>query len=144
MTINVQVVIDAASPRAVAEFWKVALGYRSDDPPPGFDNWDDALRAANIPEDRWDDANAIIDPEGIGPRIFFQKVPEGKTVKNRLHIDVGVARGITDPDEKWATVLAHVDRLVGIGGSVIQERRGEWGEHWMVMADPEGNEFCVQ
>lgn len=144
MSIGFQVTFDAASPKVLAEFWKVALGYRSDNPPPGFADWDEALRASGMPEERWDDANAIIDPDGERPRVFFQKVPEGKTAKNRVHLDVGVASGIKDPDERWRLVSEHVAKLVAAGGTEVEERRGEWGEHWMVMTDPEGNEFCVQ
>ena len=138
--VQVQIVIDAVSPAVLAEFWSVALGYRLDDPPPGFETWEEALSASDLPPERWDDASAIIAP----PRVFFQKVPERKQVKNRLHIDVGVGRGITEPTERWETVQTHVDRLVGAGATVVGERHGEWGDRWMVMLDPEGNEFCVQ
>ncbi len=139
-----QVTFDAVSPKVAAEFWKVALGYRSDDPPPGFDNWDDALRASDLPEDRWDDANAIVDPAGVGPRLWFQKVPEDKIAKNRVHLDVSVGKGIKDPASRWQAVQRHVDLLVAAGGLEVDERRDDFGGHWMVMADPEGNEFCVQ
>ncbi len=139
-----QVVMDALSPAVLSEFWAVALGYRLDDPPPGFETWEEALAASGLPPERWDDASAVVDPHGVGPRIFFQKVSESKTVKNRVHLDVGVGRGISDPAERWEVVQAHVERLVGSGATVVEERRGEWGDHWMVLADPEGNEFCVQ
>ncbi|HET8590237.1 MAG TPA: VOC family protein, partial [Nakamurella sp.] len=80
-----------------------------------------------------------------GPRLFFQKVPEGKTAKNRVHLDVSVGRGITDPDERWRAVTAHVDTLVSAGATIVEERRNDqFGDHWMVMTDPDGNEFCVQ
>ena len=143
-TVQVQIVIDAGSPAVLAEFWSVALEYQLDDPPPGFETWPEALAASGLAPERWDDASAIVDPHGPGPRVFFQKVPEGKQVKNRLHLDVGVGRGIADPQERWETVMTHVERLVGAGGTVVEDRHGEWGEHWMVMLDPEGNEFCVQ
>ena len=144
MSVSFQVTFDAASPAALAEFWKVALGYRNDDPPPGFETWDEALKASGLPEERWDDANAIVDPDGDGPRVFFLKVPEGKTAKNRVHLDVGVGRGVQDPDERWRVVTEHVAKLVAAGGTEVEERRDDWGGHWMLMADPEGNEFCVQ
>ncbi|RIJ76459.1 VOC family protein [Nakamurella silvestris] len=142
MSHQMQVVIDAASPAVLGEFWSVALGYRMDDPPPGFDTWEEALLAGNIPKEQWDDAYAIVDPEDRGPRVFFQKVPEGKTVKNRVHLDVRAADGPRDPD-RWDKIQALVERLVGVGGAVVAERRDDWGGHWMVMTDPEGNEFCV-
>ncbi|GGL91016.1 VOC family protein [Nakamurella endophytica] len=143
-TVSLQVVVDAGSPALLAGFWSVALGYRLDDPPPGFQTWEEALRASGLPEERWDDASAIVPLHGPGPRIFFQKVPEHKQVKNRLHLDVGVGRGISDPQQRWERVMQHVERLIGAGAAVVQERTGDWGERWMVMTDPEGNEFCVQ
>ena len=142
MSHMVQVVVDAASPGELGQFWIVALGYRQDDPPPGFDTWEEALLSGNIPEEQWDDAFAIVDPEDRGPRVFFQKVPEPRAGKNRLHLDVRVSDGPADP-QKWDLVQSHVERLIGAGASVIEERSDRWGGHWMVMADPEGNEFCV-
>ena len=136
----VQVVIDAASPARLADFWAAALGYRLQEPPPGFDTWQDLLRSSGVPEEHWDDASAIVGP---GPRVFFQKVPEPKERKNRVHLDVQVGRGVEDGDERWAVVLAHVDTLRDKGATVLDERKGQWGERWMVLADPEGNEFCV-
>jgi hypothetical protein len=142
--IGVQVVFDAASPAALADFWAFALGYRLQDPPPGYDDWQQLLAASGVPEERWDDANAIVPMEGnAGPRVFFQKVPESKERKNRLHLDVKVGRGIEDEEQRWSLVLAHVDALQVRGANVVDERTGQWGEHWIVMTDPEGNEFCV-
>jgi hypothetical protein len=143
MGISAQVTFDAASPRALAEFWKVALDYQTDPPPAPFATWPEALAAWGLPPD-YDEANAIIDPAGKGPRLYFQRVPEPKTAKNRVHLDIGAGRGISSPEEHWAAVTAHVQRLVEAGASVVDERRNNFGDHWMVMADPEGNEFCVQ
>lgn len=143
-SVQLQIVIDAESPAVLAEFWSIALGYRLDDPPPGFETWEEALRASGLPPERWDDASAIVDPHGPGPRLFFQKVPESKQVKNRLHLDVGVGRRISDAAERWETVQTHVERLVGAGATVVDERHSDWGDRWMVLLDPEGNEFCVQ
>ncbi len=142
MGISLHVTLDAADPAALGEFWKVALGYRDDDPPPGFANWDEAL--AEIPEEHRNDAYAVIDPDGVGPRVFILKVPEGKTAKNRMHLDIGVGRGIADAAERAITVQAHVQKLVDAGGAVVEDRTDEWGGVWTVMTDPEGNEFCVQ
>lgn len=137
-----QVTLDAASPKVLAAFWKVALGYRDDDPPPGYGSWDEVLET--LPVERRDDANAIIDPDGVGPRLFFQKVPEPKTAKNRIHLDVNIAHGHDDPEAGWQAVQERSRVLVDAGGTVIEERNGQWGERWVVMADPDGNEFCVQ
>ena len=141
MASQVQVVIDAADPAVVAEFWAAALGYVVQPPPPGFDSWPDFLRQAGVPEDLWDSRSAVVDPDGRGPRIFFQKVPEPKTLKNRVHLDVQVGAGV-EPAERREVVAREVERLTGLGarrGQVVDEM----GEHWVVMTDPEGNEFCV-
>ncbi|MEJ7649541.1 MAG: VOC family protein [Nakamurella sp.] len=142
MSISFQVTMDATDPGALAEFWKLALGYRSDDPPPGFANWEEAL--ADVPEEHRNDANAVIDPDGVGPRLFFLKVPEGKNAKNRVHLDVGIGKGIADPDARFAKARAHADALIIAGGTEVEERRDNWGGHWITLLDPEGNEFCVQ
>ncbi len=143
MGISAQVTFDAASPRALAEFWAIALEYEMDPPPPPFGSWPEALEAWGLPADS-DDANAISDPAGTGPRLYFQRVPEGKVAKNRVHLDIGVGRGIESPDERWSAVTTHVERLVAAGAAVVEERRNDFGDHWMVLTDPEGNEFCVQ
>jgi hypothetical protein len=93
MTTGIQVVFDCADPNGLATFWAAALGYRLQDPPEGFASWQDWLRDQGIPEDRWNDASAIVDPDGGRPRIYFQRVPEAKTVKNRVHLDLGVSGG---------------------------------------------------
>src|SRR3978361_1277461 len=102
MAVAYQVTFDCADPAKLSEFWAAVLGYRLDDPPPGFASWPVALKAMKVPEENWNDASAIIDPEGGGARIFFQKVPEGKTVKNRLHLDVrsGGPRGTPDEERR--------------------------------------------
>jgi hypothetical protein len=138
---QVQVVIDAADPAAVAEFWAAALGYVVQPPPPGFDSWPDFLRQAGVPEDLWDSRSAVVDPDGRGPRIFIQKVPEPKTLKNRVHLDVQVGAGV-EPAQRREVVAREVERLTGLGARTSQVF-DEMGEHWVVMTDPEGNEFCV-
>lgn len=137
-----QVTLDAVSPKVLAAFWKVALGYRDDDPPPGYDSWDAVLET--LPEEHRDDSNAIIDPDGVGPRLFFQKVPEPKAAKNRIHLDVNITKAYDDHDAGWQALLERSRALVAAGGSVVEERRGEWGDRWLVMTDPDGNEFCLQ
>ena len=110
-----QVVIDAASPRAIGAWWADALGYVEQPPPPGFDTWEAALEAAGMdPEVMEDMAFAIVDPTGSGPRVFFQKVPEAKTVRNRIHLDLHVgpsgmeaaSRSHTEPGSPCSTPRA--------------------------------------
>ena len=141
MAVQVQVVIDAANPSALAEFWAAAMGYQVQAPPPGFDSWPAFLAHVGVPEDQWDSKSAVVDPAGSGPRFFFQKVPEPKTVKNRVHVDLQPGAG-HPPAERPDVVRAEVERLVGLGASVLRDVQ-EMGESWVVMADPEGNEFCV-
>lgn len=144
MSRGFQVTFDANDPSLLAEFWMLALGYVIQPPPEGFASWDEWAIAMEIPEQNWNDARALVDPEGEGPRIFIQRVPEGKTAKNRVHLDVDVGGG---PDaaegDKRRLVDEAVDRLVAAGATIVGpvEQRGEY---WVVMGDPEGNEFCLQ
>ena len=94
MVREIQVTFDCGDPAALAEFWAAALGYVLQPPPPGFDSWDAALDAWGVPADRRNDRSALVDPDGAGPRVFFQRVPEGKTAKNRVHLDVRAAPGL--------------------------------------------------
>jgi hypothetical protein len=129
-----QVTIDAAAPRALGAFWCEVLAYVEQPPPPGFDTWEDALDAMHIDRSDPDRAFAIVDPEGVGPRVFLQKVPEGKTAKNRVHLDVQVGTDV---------MHERADALVALGATVVGEF-DEPGGHWITLLDPEGNEFCIQ
>jgi hypothetical protein len=137
-----QIVFDANDvPRLVA-FWEQALGYQVQPPPPEFETWEDFARENGIPEEQWDGWGALIDPDGKRPRIFFQRVPEGKTAKNRVHLDVNVGEGL-DGEDRTTRVKQVADRLEGLGAT-RQREAFERGEFWIVMQDPEGNEFCLQ
>jgi hypothetical protein len=143
MATGVQVVFDCADPNRLAGFWAEALGYKLDDPPAGYQRWEDWLRDQGIPEERWNDASAVVDPDGGGPRIYLQRVPEPKTVKNRVHLDLNVSGGASVPIERRREqVDAEVERLVGIGATRLRAVE-ELGVYWVVMHDPEANEFCV-
>lgn len=105
---------DAVDPYALATFWAQVVGGRlSDDDDPGDD---DAL------------------VESDGPPLLFVRVPDRKTVKNRVHLDL-------QPD---GTRADEVLRLTQLGATVVDDRTGPDGGGWVVMADPEGNEFCVE
>ncbi len=133
--------MDAADPLALSKFWIEALDYQHEDPPAPHASWEEALTAWGMPEERWNDFNAIVDPDGIGPRIFIQKVPEPKTAKNRLHMDVRVSES---PDTKdHALLQAKADELVTYGASLVRVFDDPDEGHWIVMTDPEGNEFCI-
>src|SRR5215813_5992797 len=84
MASSFQLVIDCADPEPLARFWAAALRYELEPPPAGFGSWDEYWRDVGVPEDELGvGADCIIDPSGRGPRIWFQVVPERKTVKNR-------------------------------------------------------------
>ena len=142
MAIPIQVTFDCADADRMAAFWAVALGYQLQ-PPPGFETWKAWLDHMGIPEDPGS-MSAVVDPEGKGPRLLFQRVPEPKQVKNRVHLDVNAGGGRDTPaDERRARVDAKVAELVQLGATLVREAE-EHGERWVVMQDPEGNEFCVQ
>jgi hypothetical protein len=143
MGVPFQVTFDASDPVALARFWAVALQYVSQPPPPGFATWDDFLDELQVPEGLRDSRAALVDPEGELPRLFFQRVPEGKTAKNRVHLDVSISGGPgTDEATRRSRIEQHVARLAGAGATEAA-RMEEFGEFWVVMQDPEGNEFCV-
>ncbi len=145
MATAVQVVFDCSDPDRLSRFWATALHYKLQDPPEGFTSWQAWLADAGIPESEWNSAGAIVDPDGAGPRLFFQRVPEGKVVKNRVHLDLNVSdKREVGAEEGKRRVDAEVERLTGEGATVVRPGGEERGEYWVVMQDPEGNEFCVQ
>jgi len=93
VAVRIQVAFDCHDPAGLARFWAEALGYQEEPPPPGFDDWPAFLRSVEVPEDQGDRYAAVVDPDGAGPRVFFQKVPEDKVVKNRVHPDLSVSGG---------------------------------------------------
>ena len=136
-----QVTFDCADPERVARFWCDVLGYVVPPPPPGFDTWDDFERS--LPSERHGARYACVDPTGVGPRLFFQRVPEGKVVKNRVHLDVRVGTGLVG-DERLATLEAECTRLIALGAARVQLLPADgFDESCIVMQDVEGNEFCL-
>lgn len=142
MYTKIQVVFDAAEPAKLAAFWELALGYVPQPPPEGFASWEDFGRSIGMPEERFADQAAIIDPEGAGPRVYFQRVPEGKTAKNRVHLDVRVAGPDMQGEQRTQRVEEHVTRLIEAGAAIAWRENDARG-NGVVMRDPEGNEFCV-
>jgi hypothetical protein len=136
-----QIAFDCADPGALATFWAQALpGYELQPPPPGFDSWEAFLEAQHVPKEEWSSRSAIV---GDGPRLFFQRVAEPKTAKNRVHLDLHTGGGPSVPVERQhANVRAAVARLESLGATFVEEHE-EMGVVWAVMADPEGNEFCA-
>ncbi|MEX1281510.1 MAG: VOC family protein [Acidimicrobiia bacterium] len=139
----IQVTFDAADPPALGAFWALALDYVEQPPPDGHDSWDAWCEAMGIPPERRRDAHAIVDPTGAGPRVFFQRVPEDKVHKNRVHLDVSVSGGPTASlENRRPLVDDKVAELVAAGATQIARFDRE-DDYWVVLADPEGNEFCV-
>ena len=111
------ITFDCADPYALATFWSAVTGWPVD--------------AGSEPDD---DEVGISAPDPL-PMLLFIRVPEGKVVKNRVHLDIGPLERTRDEE---------VERLTGLGGRVLDDRRTPEGRGWIVMADPEGNEFCVE
>jgi predicted enzyme related to lactoylglutathione lyase len=147
--VHFKLVIDANDPHAQADFWAAALRYEVEDNSaliekllgfgavspeltvefhgrPAFRD----LVAVRHPDDPYEEESGT----GLGRRLLFQRVPEAKTVKNRLHLDLHPGEGRREEE---------VVRLEKLGASVLRRMKEPGGE-WVVMADPEGNEFCVQ
>jgi Glyoxalase-like domain len=144
MAVKLQVTFDAADPPALAAFWGEAIGYVEEDPPDGFDSWEAWAVANDLPREDWGDYASRVDPDGVGPRLFFQRVPEPKTAKNRVHLDLSVGGGRdTPPEESRALIAAAVERAVAAGATKVREFDEPTG-YWVVLQDPEGNEFCLQ
>jgi hypothetical protein len=137
-----QVVFDAAEPEKLAAFWGLALGYIPEPPPDGFASWEEFARSIGLPEDEWGEQASRGDPDGLGPRLYFQRVPEGKTAKNRVHLDVRVAGRAVRGPERERLVQERVQRLLEAGAEVAWRNDDKRGRS-VVMRDPEGNEFCV-
>ncbi len=110
------ITFDCADPRALARFWGQVTGWPViEEPQPGS-------------------ADSAVGNLGEGhPRLYFVEVPEGKTIKNRVHLDVMPADRTQDEE---------IARLSGLGATIVSDRRPEFG--WVILADPEGNEFCVE
>jgi hypothetical protein len=143
MAHEIQVTFDCTDPGELAAFWCAALDYQIQPPPPGFSDWDAFLDTQGVPPERRNDASACIDPEGQGPRLFFQRVPEPKTAKNRVHLDVRGAPGL-EGDARMAALEELAGRLVERGATRVQRfEPGGMSHGHIVMQDPEGNEFCL-
>ncbi|MFD6422616.1 VOC family protein [Streptomyces sp. NPDC060198] len=149
MALHWKLVIDSGDAPVLADFWAAALGYEVEDPSPLVTRLlaagqlgEDAVTehhgrkifrgyaAIRHPEDPFDEASGV----GAGRRLLFQEVPEEKSGKNRLHVDIHSEPGGLD---------RLVERLQGLGATAVREVDQGPAGHWWVMRDPEGNEFCA-
>lgn len=153
MSRHIQVTFDAHDPRALSSFWRDVLGYVHPGPPgvevpEGADPlaaWDDFLAGLGVPEDQRNTRSAIEDPDGNGPRLFFQQVPEGNVSEGRvMHLDVRAAPGL-DGDERMAALEAECERLIDLGATRVRryDPAPPMDAGHIVMRDPEGNVFCL-
>ncbi len=140
MAYTFQVAVDSSDPHALADWWADALGWQVEPSDEAFiRKMVDAGYATDADTKThrgvlvWREGQAINNPDGGSPRVLFQLVPEAKTVKNRMHLDVRVGE---------ENIENEVKRLIEAGARELW--RGRQGPHWWVtMADPEDNEFCV-
>ncbi|SEE08038.1 hypothetical protein SAMN05216483_5294 [Streptomyces sp. 2131.1] len=136
-----QVTFDCADPERVGRFWCEVLGYVAPEPPEGFDSCD--AYSASLPAAERNTWFAASDPTGAGPRMYFQRVPEGKVAKNRLHLDVRVGAGLVG-EERLAVLEAECARLLPLGAERGQLLLADGeNESCLNMQDVEGNEFCL-
>lgn len=146
MPVSYQLVIDCAWPEPLARFWAEALHYVVEPPPDGHESWDAYYRSIGVPEEELGiGADSIVDPNNEGPRIWFQIVPDTKSIKNRIHLDVHVSGGLDEPlAVRRQRVEAEAERLVALGATRVLASADEGLDHYAVaMLDPEGNEFDV-
>jgi hypothetical protein len=141
-----QLTVDAADPGRLARFWATALGYQPAPPTAPDTTWNAHYRAGLGTAEAFDDR--IFDPTGLRPPIWFQKVPETKAGKNRLHLDLyPTGRDDSLPFTRRVQIVeAKVTELIEVGAAVEQRHQQDDPEdpdYWVVMRDPEGNEFCV-
>ena len=141
MSTKFQVTFDCQDPHVLADFWAAALGYDVE----SFENLIGRLQKdGHLPASEVVDhagrpcfriACACLDPDGVRSRLLFQIVPEGKSVKNRVHLDLNVGH---------ANIPQTVERLITLGATKLWAAGEPGQEHCLTLADPEGNEFCVQ
>lgn len=143
MSHSFQVTFDAVDANSLADFWMEALGYQRQPPPPGYTTWEAFALDKGIPEEEWSDTDALIDPDGDGPRLYFQRVPEPKMAKNRVHLDINITNRDTDTTQRRVDIDLEIERLLGLGATRIEDFDVDGLGVWTVMNDPEGNEFCV-
>jgi catechol 2,3-dioxygenase-like lactoylglutathione lyase family enzyme len=148
MPVRFQVTIDCADIERQVHFWASVLGYQIKPPPAGFGSWREFYRSIGVSDEElgdFDGSDRLIDPDGAGPPFWFQQVPEGKVVKNRIHLDIFVSGGREVPmATRKERVDAEADRLIGLGATKLPGLDEDGVDHYAaLMRDPEGNEFCV-
>ncbi|MBD0710179.1 MULTISPECIES: VOC family protein [unclassified Streptomyces] len=148
---TLQLTIDCADPRRLVPFWQEALRYVPEPPPAGHASWRAYWEAIGVPAEELSEGvgelpESLVDPAGVGPRVWFQAVPEPKSVKNRIHLDLKVGGGREVPQAlRRERVDGEVERLTALGARVlyVMDEPDGMDYYAVVLQDPEGNEFCV-
>ena len=137
---RIQIVFAAKDPERLAAFWRTALNYDVEPPPPGYDTWEAFAADHDIDLTAGSDIDSAIDPEGVGPRLLFERdTPRASGV---VHLDVNAAAGKPLAERK-VLIDAEVERLRRAGATKTKVVDRE-DQYWIEMEDPEGNWFCVQ
>ena len=142
---GLQIAIDCQDPDVLVPFWCLALDYEPAPPPDGFATWRERYLSMGVPEDELGDSDCcdrIQDPAGIRPPIWFQVVPEPKTAKNRVHLDVLLGRHLPKP-ERVVVVEERARALEAAGGTRVRTLDAYDTHYGVTLQDPEGNELCI-
>ena len=147
MIAGLQIAFDCKDPRKLSEFYRQLLGFEREKAPPGFASMEEWATARGVPEERWRGrelvSNAIVDPNGRWPRIWFNEMDTPKPGKNRIHLDCFVGNGpLAKLAERKAKVDPVVERALALGAT-IDERVEDGGYYFVTCLDPEGNEFDI-
>ena len=137
MARSFQITVDCLDVDGQAAFWAAALHYEVMPPPDGATSWPAFFEERGLPVPEVGSFALLVDPDAAGPRLYLQRVPEVKAAKNRLHLDIEV------PAEERR---AEIQRLVDLGATAGPEHTmnpDDPDAYWVVMQDPEGNEFCI-
>ena len=129
--------IDCHHPVVLAQFWCDLLGYAEEPAPAGYVSWQEYDAVNGVTAAEAESGCTIVDPDGRGARLYFQQVPESKQGKNRMHLDI-----VVSGRQQWLDVATAAEQAVARGASVIRESDNP-DDRFIVLADPEGNEFCL-
>ena len=137
---RMQIVFAAQNPPKLAAFWREALGYGIEPPPPGFETWEEFGRVNNIPLTAAD-IDSAIDPDAVGPRLLFERMEPHP--RGAVHLDVNASTRGMSMGEKKARVDEAVARIIKAGATQTRVVDKD-DQYWVELTDPEGNWFCVQ
>lgn len=147
---RLSITIDCRNPGRLVPFWCEVLGYIPEPPPRGHESWlaywrEIGISVAELEGVDHGTCDSIVDPSGVRPRIWFQVVPETKTHKNRVHLDVDVTDGRSASlSHRRQAVEVEVSRLIDLGARRMATHAPAGADYYAVtLADPEGNEFCL-